>query len=270
LDYKTIKFERKDKIGILSLNRPERLNAFTVEMLHELGDCFGKLYYDLTTRVVILRGEGRIFCAGTDLNVMVEGGEGQQKLGEVQYIYHKMQQPLSEVVVRMRKAPQPIIAAVHGAAAGGGFGLSLASDVRIAGEAARFNAAFIRVGLSAGDMGVSYFLPRLIGWSKAAEYLFTGRFMDAKTAERFGLVARVVPTDQVLPVAMELANEMLQNSPMGLRMTKEVLNTNIDAGGLESALQLENRTQTICSLTEDNKEAAKAFLEKRPANFEDR
>lgn len=268
MKYNTIKFENRNQIGILSLNRPEKLNAITLEMQKEITDVFTGLCGDLSVRVVILRGEGRLFCAGTDLSVLAD--ERKQELGEVQYIYHKMQQSLSRMVISMRKAPQPIIAAVHGAAAGGGFGMALASDLRIAGENARFNAAFIRVGLSAGDMGATYFLPRLIGWAKAAEYLYTGRFMDAATAERLGLVARVVPSDSVLEASLEMAAEILRNSPMGLRMTKELLNMNIDAPGLESAIQMEDRTQTLCCLTEDTKEGARAFLEKRDPCYRDR
>jgi enoyl-CoA hydratase/carnithine racemase len=268
MKFETIKFERQGHIGILSLNRPERLNVLTLENRQELREFFTGLTNDLETRVVILRGEGRVFCAGADVKTMVyRDNEG---LGEIQHLYYFRQKAVADIAVCMRKAPQPIIAAVRGAAAGGGFALALASDARVIGQSARFNTAFIRVGLSACDLAVSYFLPRLIGLSRASEYMLTGRFMDAATAERFGLVSRLVPDDQVDAAAQELANEMLQNSPLGLRMTKEVLNTNIDAHGLESAIQLENRTQTLCCLTEDNKEAAQAFLEKRAPVFQDK
>ena len=171
----------------------------------------------------------------------------------------------------MRQAPQPLIAAVRGPAAGGGFSLSMACDIRLASESARFNAAFIRIGFSSGDLGSSYFLPRLIGLSKAAEYLYTGRFIDAATAERIGLVSRVVPDDQLDQAALELAQEMLNNSPFGLRMTKEVLNVNVDAPSLIAALWLENRTQALCARSEDVMEAVRAtFFEKRPPVYRDR
>jgi enoyl-CoA hydratase len=188
----------------------------------------------------------------------------------MQYQYYKIQLPFANIPLLMRRAPQPLIAAIRGPAAGAGFSLSLACDVRIAGESARFNAAFIRIGLSSCDVGLSYFLPRQIGLSRAAEYMFTGRFMDAATAEKFGLVSRVVPDDQLETAALELAEEMLQNSPMGLRMTKEGLNMNIDALGLESALHLENRTQSLCVFTEDAKEGPQAFLEKRAPHYLDK
>lgn len=269
MGFQTIEYERQGSIGILSLNRPEKLNAITLEMIGELREVLAGLASDLSTRVVILRANGRMFCAGTDLNVLTHN-EGDGNLGEVQFIYHKTQQPLSEIPLLMRRAPQPIIAAVHGAAAGGGFAMALASDMRIAAESARFNAAFIRAGLSGGDVGVSYFLPRMVGLSKAAEYLYTGRFMDAHTAEELGVVSQVVPDDQLDAAAFELAEEVLRNSPLGIRMTKEVLNANIDAGCLENALHMENRTQALCTFTDDCKEAAKAFLEKRDPRFQDR
>ena len=169
MDYNTIKFERRDRIGILSLNRPERLNAMTLEMFRELRDVFARLRDDLQTRVIVLRGEGRGFCAGFDLGVMAAGVPGEGELGRVQHLYHNMQEAAGDITINMRRAPQPVIAAVRGPAVGGGLSLSLACDVRIAGESARFNAAFIRIGLSAGDMGASYYLPRLIGLSRAAE-----------------------------------------------------------------------------------------------------
>jgi len=266
--YKTILFEKQDNIGICTLNRPERLNAMSLEFVEELRDCFAKLSNDLETRVVILRGAGRAFCAGLDLKEPLKA-TSESNLGEVQYHYHKVQQAFADSVTKMRHAPQPIIGAIRGPAAGGGFSLALACDVRIAGESTRFNAAFIRIGLSGGDLGSSYFLPRLIGLSRAAEYLFTGRFLDAATAERIGLVSQVVADEKVDLVALQLAKEMLQNSPFGLRMTKEVLNFNIDAPSLESALHLENRTQVICGLTEDAKEGPQAFVEKRTPLYRD-
>ena len=169
----------------------------------------------------------------------------------------------------MRRAPQPIIAAVHGAAAGGGFAIALAADVRVAGESARMNAAFIRLGLSACDIGVSYFLPRLVGASIASELLLTGDFIDAARAERTGLVSRVVPDEQLEACARELAQAMLRNSPLGLRLTKECLKHSIDAGSLEQAIAMEDRNQALGVGTRDFREGVAAFLEKRPAHFED-
>ena len=167
----------------------------------------------------------------------------------------------------MRRAPQPIIACVQGAACGGGFALALGADVRLAGESARMNAAFIRIGLSACDVGVSYFLPRMVGASVAAELLLTGNFIDAARAERLGLVSRVVPDAELAAAAQALADDMLRNSPLGLRLTKECLNASLDAGSLEQVIAMEDRNQILCTRSEDFREGITAFLQKRPAVY---
>jgi enoyl-CoA hydratase len=158
---------------------------------------------------------------------------------------------------------------VHGAACGGGFALALASDVRLAGESARMNAAFIRIGLSACDMGVSYFLPRLVGGSVASELMLTGRFIEAERALRVGLVSKVVPDDALEGEAAALAREMLAATPLGLRLTKECLNASVDAPSLESAIAMEDRNQVLCTQTRDFREGIAAFLEKREPHYRD-
>ena len=167
----------------------------------------------------------------------------------------------------MRRCPQPIISLVQGAACGGGFSFVLASDIRIAGESARMNAAFIRLGLSACDMGSSYFLPRLVGTSVASELMLTGRFINAERALRTNLVSEVVPDNQLDAAAQSYIDDMLGTSPMGLRLTKEGLNIAIDAAGLEATMAIENRNQLMCSRTSDAKEGMRAFLEKRPPQY---
>ncbi|MFC1904732.1 enoyl-CoA hydratase/isomerase family protein [Chloroflexota bacterium] len=270
MNYKVLEFEQRGAIALLTLNRPERLNALSLELLGELGDALDRLMDDIKTRVVIIQGKGRAFCSGLDLNLYNAVISEEHELGKAQYIYRELQQVFSGTILKIRRIPQPVITAVAGPATGAGWSLAMASDVCIAGESARFNAAFIKVGFSACDCGSSYFLPRLIGRARAAEYLLTGRFMNAVTAERFGLVSRIVPDAQVETTALELAEEMLATSPFGLRMTKEVFNQNIDAPSLEIAIQLEDRTQTLCILTEDAKEGPKAFLEKRAPIWRDR
>ena len=180
------------------------------------------------------------------------------------------QREVSEIVMLMRRAPQPIIAAVHGPACGGGFAMALAADVRIAGESARMNAAFIRLGLSACDVGVSYFLPRIVGASIASELLLTGDFIHADRALATGLVSRVVPDAELESAARELASRMLRNSPLALRLTKECLKVNIDAGSLEAAIAIEDRNQVLTSVSGDVREGIAAFLEKREPKFQDR
>jgi enoyl-CoA hydratase/carnithine racemase len=260
MDYTTITVEKRGATDWLTLNRPEAMNSISLAMVHELSDYFGKLYNDASVRIVVMRGAGRAFCAGLDIKdqgaldrstIPFGGGFGFQGY-------------LADVYVRMRRCPQPIIAAVHGAACGGGLAFALAADIRIAGESARMNAAFIKLGLSSCDMGVSYFLPRLVGASVAAELMLTGRFIHAPRALATGLVSEVVPDAGLEAAAQSYVDDMLATSPMGLRMTKEGLAMAIDAPSLEAAMAIENRNQLMCAASDDFAEGMRAFLEKRP------
>jgi enoyl-CoA hydratase len=173
-------------------------------------------------------------------------------------------------VTQLRGLSKPVIAAVNGPATGGGLALALACDVRVAADGARFNVAFIRVGLSGCDIGTSYLLPRLVGASRAFELMLTGRMVDASEADHIGLVSRVVPDGEVVDTALETAELIRANSPFGVWMTKEVMWSNLEAGSLQGAIDLENRTQLLSSHTGDMREALAAFLEKRPPNFSGR
>jgi enoyl-CoA hydratase len=260
--FEAIEVERENGIAWVTLDRPDSLNAMNPQLVAELRSYFGALPDDRETRVVILRGNGRAFCAGLDLKETpaATGGISEGL---------RLQRSISELAIMMRRAPQPFIACVHGAACGGGFALALAADVRIAGESARMNAAFIRIGLSACDVGVSYFLPRLVGVSLASELLLTGRFIEAKRALQTGLVSAVVPDSELPNAARELAREMLDTTPLGLRLTKECLNASIDAGSLESVIAMEDRNQILCTQTKDFREGMTAFLQKRPPQYAD-
>jgi enoyl-CoA hydratase/carnithine racemase len=262
--YETLDVRREDHLTWLTLDRPEALNALSATMVRELRDFFWRLDEDRQTRVVVLRGAGRAFCAGLDLKEAGAGGSGAGTPASL-----RAQRTISELVMLMRRAPQPIIAAVHGPACGGGFALALAADVRIAGASARMNAAFIRLGLSACDVGVSYFLPRLVGASLASELLLTGDFVDASRAERSGLVSCVVADAELEAAARSLAGRMLRNAPLALRLTKECLKHSIDAGSLEQAIAMEDRNQVLAAGTRDFREGVAAFLGKREARFED-
>jgi len=244
----------------VTMNRPERLNALNRRLVEELRDLFVGLYWRHDVRVVVLKGAGRGFCAGLDLKARQNtgGGVSQGLIGQRQ---------ISEIVIAMRRAPQPIIALVNGAAAGGGFALALASDVRIATATMKMNAAFIRIGLSACDIGVSYFLPRMVGASVAAELMLTGRFIHADRAVALGLVSKIVESSELDVEADALAQEMLAATPLGLRLTKECLNHSIDAGGLEAAIAMEDRNQILCAQGEDFREGVAAFLEKRAPQY---
>jgi enoyl-CoA hydratase len=171
--------------------------------------------------------------------------------------------------MRMRRCQQPIISLVQGPACGGGFALALASDIRIAGESARMNAAFIRIGLSACDIGVSYFLPRLVGVSVASELMLTGRFINAERSLRVGLVSEVVPDADLTKAARAYLDDMVTTSPLGLRLTKECLNMSVDSQSLEAAIAMEDRNQILCSQTADVREGMMAFLQKRTPSYSD-
>ncbi len=274
MELRTLQFECREHVGWLTLNRPDRLNALSVEMVNELRRFFGSLDEHLDARVVVVRGAGRAFCAGFDVKDLAESmgkgaAEGKGPPGMATN-GHMLQRAVSDIVVQMRRAPQPLIAAVKGPAAGGGFSLSMACDMRLAGQSARFSANNIRIGYSGGDLGSTYFLPRIIGLSRAAEYLYTGRVMDASTAERIGFVSRTVPDDQLDQTAEELAHEMLNATPLALRLTKELLNVNVDAPDLIAATELEGRSNVLCGFTEDAQEATRAvFFEKRRPNYRD-
>ena len=204
--YETLGVEREGHLTWLTLQRPDALNALSTRMIEELHDFLFRLPEDRETRVLALRGAGKAFCAGLDLKES-RGGDGGVPEGL------RVQRQVAELASMMRRAPQPVIAAVQGAAAGGGFALALAADVRIAADTARMNAAFIRIGLSACDVGVSYFLPRAVGASVASELLLTGDFIEADRALRTGLVSEVVPEDALETATRDMAERMLRNSP---------------------------------------------------------
>ena len=223
-----------------------------------------ELHADQSVRVVILRGAGRGFCTGLDLKeASVASGQSSVADGL------RGQRHIAELAIKIHRAPQPFIAAVHGAASGGGFGMALASDIRIAGESTRMNAAFIRIGLSACDVGVSYFLPRLVGTSVASELMLTGDFIDAQRALATGLVSRVVPDDELDRAAEEMARKILRNSPLGVRLTKECLGYSVDAPTLEAAIAMEDRNQILTTRASDVREGIAAFLERRDPQYED-
>ena len=263
--YRCISAETRGQVGILTLNQPEVLNAISPEMADELTDYFEDLLENFDVRVVILRGEGRAFCAGASLgsDAFAAPGPGRAQRQMA------MQVRYSALPKLMRRCPQPIIALIQGAACGAGFSLALAADVRIAGPEARMNAAYLRVGLGGCDMGSGYLLPRLVGVSVASELLLTGKFINAERSKAVGLVSEVVPADELLNSGLALAAEMLRASPMGLRMTKETLNLTLDAPSLEAGLTLEDRQQVILLETADHQEALAAFMEKRSPRYMD-
>lgn len=245
MSYTTIEYEVIEKgVGLLSLNRPDVYNAVNHQMMEELDDFWRERLYDLDTKVIILKGNGeKGFCAGLD---MKETLEMAPKMNTQEF--YRFQARLARINLAMRRAPQPIITAVHGAAAGQGFSFVLASDIRVISPDARFCAAYINIGLGGADMSCSYFLPRMIGSGRAYEFMYTGQFMSSEEAVNLGLVSKMVDRDKLLDTAKEYASILMTKNHFGLRLTKEAININIDAGGLEAALNMEDRNQVMLSM----------------------
>jgi enoyl-CoA hydratase/carnithine racemase len=255
--------EHHDGVDWVTLNRPESLNALDPALIDALNVYFQGLYRNRDTRVVVLKGAGANFCAGLDLKNAMKRRAGQQEPPGVTESLDS-QRRIADIVMAMRRCPQPIIALVQGAAAGGGFALALAADIRIAAKGARMNCAFIKLGLGGCDIGTSYFLPRLVGVSVASELILTGRFIGAERALAVGLVSELVDDASALDAAAEpYVNAMMTTSPIGLRLSKECLNMAVDAGSIEAVIAMEDRNQILCSRSEDFGEGIRAFLEKR-------
>ncbi|HDM78762.1 MAG TPA: enoyl-CoA hydratase/isomerase family protein [Deltaproteobacteria bacterium] len=242
----TIIYKTKGPVGCLTLDRPEKYNAIDEKMVAELHRFWQDRMSDNNIRVIILDGgKAKGFCAGLDMKTF-----GPSLLNEMNPSEScHAQARLSRLLQAMRRAPQPIICCVHGAAAGLGFSLAMASDIRILAYDARFSAAYINIGLGGADMASSYFLPRLIGSGRANEFLLTGNWMSAKEAMDLGFASRLVSKEKLLDTAWEIAKTIADKDPMGVGMTKEVININIDAGGLEASLQMEDRNQMMIAFS---------------------
>lgn len=246
-------------IVCVTLNRPDRFNAMTDTMFVELERLAWALDTDSGVRVVILTGAGKAFCAGYDL-ADADELPGLGALGMLD-----KQERAARALLAVHRLRVPVIAAVNGPAAGGGLALALAADIRLAGPAATFNAAFVRIGLSAGDLGTSWLLTRLIGPARAAEICFTGRMVDAPEAAEIGLVNAVA--EDVVGGAVALADDIAGRSPGAVRLSKRALQANLEIGSYAAALELENRGQALLTRTRDMAEALKAFRQKRTPVF---
>lgn len=260
--------EERGAVTVLTLDRPERLNALSHDLLRALHATLDALAADSRRRVIVLRGAGRAFSAGTDLKDQAAGARWLDGVGDVQTAY-ALQEAVGQLILRLRRIPQPVIAVVHGIAAGGGLSLACAADVRIAEPGAQFSAAFVRLGVSGGDLGSSWLLPRIVGFERAAELLLTGRTVDSDEAERIGLVTRRAGAGAGLEQALELAEAMTRLAPFTTRMTKSLLNLSRDGATLEQMIEYENRTQILMTQTDDFAEGVRAFAERRPATFTD-
>lgn len=251
-------------IAVLRLNRPDRMNSQTVKMFTEFNTA-ARALRDSGARALILTATGeRAFCAGFDLDEI----EVITSMGVREFL--KFQETATGGIQAIRHLPFPVIAAIHGAAAGGGLALALAADIRLVSPTVKFSAAFVKVGLSMGELGTSYNLTRLIGSGRAAEIGFTGRVVQAQEAAAIGLANRIVPTAELFDEALAMAQLIATNSPGGVRLSKRAIQRNMEITSYAAALELENRGQALLSRTEDMPEALAAFKEHRAPRFRGR
>lgn len=258
---------RDDRVAVVTLDRPERLNALSMSLVSDIKEAFASLHRDRGVDAVVLTGAGRAFCAGADLSFEPDPAPDAEGRGPVGTVY-RSQEHLAEMILAIHECDKPVVAAVDGAAVGGGLAIALACDLRVATPRARFGSVFIRVGLSSCDVGVSYFLPRLIGPTRAAELMLTGRHFSGEEADRFGLLNRLVEPEELVPTAIALAREVGANTEYGVWMTKRGLWLGLDAPSLRHAIELENRTQVLGTFTGNMARAAEAFMEKRDPDWE--
>jgi len=263
LKYQTIRVDYRDNVATITLNAQEKLNSLSWKMMREITRACDEIEGGDKARVILFAGAGRSFCAGADL-------EDLQKIVAMKPARREPNlKAWFKLTWRIKSIQMPTIAAVHGAALGGGFALAIACDMRIASDDAKMGSVFVQRGASSADMGVSWILPRLVGAGRAAELMFTGDIIDAATAERIGLVNRVVPRDQLEKAAHEMAAKLAAGPPLALRFTKRALNRSMWEG-LQSQLEYESATQTLSFLSEDFAEGVKSFYEKRKPDFKGR
>lgn len=251
----------EDGVWTLWLSNPSKLNALDDATVQELSRTLNALASDAACRVLILSGDGRGFCSGFDLS-LAQDAPGSQVDGETQ-AWMARQELFASIVLKLRELRQPVIAAVNGSANGAGLGLALAADIRMASTQASFNAAFIKVGMSGCDIGVSYLLPRCVGASTAFDLMLSGRTVHAEKALSIGLVSRLVPADELMPQARALASQLVAHDRFALWMTKRGMWANLEASSLQAAIELENRTQILARSTGALSTAAQTMLARR-------
>jgi enoyl-CoA hydratase/carnithine racemase len=254
--FTTITVEKRGQVDWLTFNRPESLNALSPTMAGEIADYFASLIDNTRVRVVVMRGAGRAFCAGLDIKAQLDGGDKNAGISR-----------LPEIVRDIKRCPQPVIALVQGAACGGGFAFALAADIRIAGTSMKMNDAFVTLGVSGCELGLSYHLPRMVGASVARELMYTGKFIHAERAERVGLVSMVVPDGELEAAGEAMAADMLKIAPLALRKTKEGFNRLCDSDDFERVVEMEGEIQRECMSGPDFNEGLRAFVEKRAPQF---
>ena len=250
-------YEVKDGIATITLNRPEVMNALTFEIYAQLRDLFEALRYEETVRAIILTGAGDNFCSGGDVHEIIGELLKRDMKGHLEFT-----RMTGAVVQNMRQLDKPIIAALNGMTAGAGAVLALASDLRIASEKARFAFLFTKVGLTGADMGAGYLLPRVVGAGRAFELLLLGDTIDVSTAERYGLVNRVVSHAELLPKAREWARRLADGPTLAISMTKRMINSELDMD-LVSAIEAEAQAQALMLMGDDHRQFYERFKERQ-------
>ena len=261
MSFENIVLEKDGAVYTLTINRPERMNAISIETVPELTQALSQVGADADARVLVITGAGdRAFSAGADVADMVRRSAPEAAAIVRLYL---------DYIMAIRNLPVPVIARVNGVAAGGGCCTALACDLRVASEQARFGFVFVNAGLTGADMGATYYLPRLVGFGRACELLLTGAIIDARGAERIGLVNQVVPHDELDGATAELAQKLAAGPPIALRFTKQALHGGLDKD-IASEFDFETYAQTLCIVSEDHMEGAQAFQEKRTPVFQGR
>lgn len=261
IEPKSFLYEVRARVGWITLNRPERLNALTFEVYRELTDTFAALRDEKEVRAVVITGAGRAFCSGGDVHDIIGQLFERDMEGLLEFT-----RLTCELVRNIRALKKPVIAALNGTTAGAGACIALASDIRLAAPTAKIAFLFVRVGLSGADMGAAYLLPRLVGMAKATEMLYTGDFISAEEAERIGLYNRVVAAEELETETRALAERLARGPSFALAMTKEMLDRELEVS-LDTALEWEAQAQATCMQHPDYREAYEAFVGKREPRF---
>ena len=251
-----------DGVGVVTLCRPDAANAMTLPMVSDLRAQFARIEADPAIRVVVLAAQGKMFCAGLDLKAVMAENAPQDPMA-----WMDLQERFAGLMTAVAEARFPVIAAVNGPAVGAGMGLALAADIRLVGPGARFLVGAVKIGLSAGECGISYHLPRLIGAGRAFEIMLTGRAVKADEAAAIGLACAAPDDGALIDHAIAMGRLVAENSDYAIKHTKQVMRANIDAPSLGAAIELENHVQCLALMTQDFREACTAFTQKRPPKF---
>lgn len=268
-NYEKLTVEQRGSVFVCAFNDPKNLNAMSYLQMSEFNDFLQRVRLDDRCRVIVLTGEGRSFCAGFNLDDL--SLDPPEDMGRIQRDFYVMQRMCSDQVVNMRRCEQPIIGALKGYAIGGGLSLACACDLRVLGESFTMNAGYLTVGLTGTDMGGAFFLPKIVGYARAAEILMTGRRFGAAELATWGFASTVVSDEEVLDAAVRLAEEIVgATSPFGLRLTKECLHASLDGASFESVVKLENRNQVLAANTQDGRDGVVAMRDRQPIAFHNR